>query len=403
MNILQIIDTCCPPDNYNRADGTTRVVTQLCHYYVNTCQDTCYIGYFHDNEINVVAPEFSDSIKLTLPIDTEELSLFIEGHAIDIIQYNVPGKQYMQLIPTISKVAHAQHIPMVYCFHFMPGREWCDYGTFDEVMFAITHQESVKIKFKHWLITKYRPLCEKIAKFKIRKKYNFAYRNCDKIVLFVESYIDKYLDIIGGGNRNKFIAIPNPLTYTDFLAKDKVRAKDKEVVIVGRLSEGQKRISIALQIWQLIEKNPLLNEWTLKIVGYGEDDAFYHSLANKYHLKHVSFEGHQDPRPYYKRAAIMISTAGYEGWPMVFMEAMPMGCCCLSFDSYDAIHSIIENGYNGRIIPDYDIKEYVNNLTELMLDNELRIKMGINAIDSSSRFTMEKIGAEWRALLEELV
>jgi hypothetical protein len=38
-----------------------------------------------------------------------------------------------------------------------------------------------------------------------------------------------------------------------------------------------------------------------------------------------------------------------------------------------------------------------------MLDNELRIKMGINAIDSSSRFTMEKIGAEWRALFEELV
>ena len=98
----------------------------------------------------------------------------------------------------------------------------------------------------------------------------------------------------------------------------------------------------------------------------------------------------------------MMMTSGYEGWPMVMMEAMPMGCCCISFDSFSAINDIIEDGYNGRVVPNNNIKKYAKYLSELMLDDNQRIMMSINAIESSKRFTLEKIGKQWHKLYEEL-
>ena len=95
----------------------------------------------------------------------------------------------------------------------------------------------------------------------------------------------------------------------------------------------------------------------------------------------------------------MMSTAAYEGWPMVMMEAMPMGCCCLGFDSYDAIHDIIEDGVNGRIIPDNDIKGYYQALSDLMQDENKRIAIGKSAIESSKRFSIDIIGKKWRDVL----
>ena len=87
---------------------------------------------------------------------------------------------------------------------------------------------------------------------------------------------------------------------------------------------------------------------------------------------------------------------------MVLMEAMPMGCCCLAFDSYDAIHDIIEDNKNGKIIPNNNIKAYYNALSELMLNDEKRIAMMLSAIDSSKQFSMEVIGEKWRDLLVKM-
>lgn len=36
-----------------------------------------------------------------------------------------------------------------------------------------------------------------------------------------------------------------------------------------------------------------------------------------YDLEHVSFEGFQQPKPYYERASILLLTSEYEGFPLV--------------------------------------------------------------------------------------
>lgn len=404
MNILQIIQTAPPPINNNRADGAGRVVTQLCQHFVNKYNDRCFLGYFLNNEEDIVTSVFSEAIQLSFTIDTKTFSDFVLNNDIDVIQINLPpAKRFIQPFLDICKVAESLCLSVVYNPHIIPGCEMLMYGSAKEILYCITHRKPCHDSVMNWCMNIFRPADLRFLKKRGKKKYNIAYEHCAKIVLFSEPYINRYLDIVEQTDRDRFSVIPNPLTFSEFLPEDEVKTKKKKVIFVGRLVESQKRVSAILKIWKYVEQNSLLDDWTLSIVGNGKDMPFYLWLTEKYKLKRVCFEGRQDPKPYYKESAIMVSTSAIEGWPMVLMEAMPMGCCCLSFDSYEAINDIIEDGSNGRIIPYNDIKGYAKCLMELMLNDKKRIKMGINAIQSSHRFTMDIIGEQWHHLFIELV
>jgi glycosyltransferase involved in cell wall biosynthesis len=44
-------------------------------------------------------------------------------------------------------------------------------------------------------------------------------------------------------------------------------------------------------------------------------------------------------------------TSAYEGWGLTLTEAQQMGVVPIAFDSFGAVYDIIENEYNGLIIP----------------------------------------------------
>lgn len=397
MNLLQITNTVCT--DTNQATGVNRVVTQLCDYLCRVHQDNCFLAYFEGG--GTATPLFKDSFCFKPSFEPNIFESFLLANRIDVISFNFAANQMLGKLKDVCMIARKHNIKMVYCHHFMPGSEGYSNGSSEEVWHSILLRKDVYDNLKKWMITIFKPLSTKIIHRITKDKYDKAYLECDKIVVFSEPYIDRYLNIVRGGNRGKFEVIPNPLSFSDFLPEESLKKKSKEVLFVGRLYEHQKRVSAALKIWRLIEQNSMLNEWTFRIVGNGKDEPFLRWLSEKYQLKRVSFEGRCDPKPYYERASIMISTSAYEGWPMVLMEALPMGCCCFAFDSYDAVHDIIKNGDNGRIIHDGDIKAYYRALTELMLNDEKRITMSKSAIESSKRFSMEIVGEKWRRLLAD--
>ena len=397
MNILQITNTAC--SDTNQATGVNRVVTQLSDYWSRIHQDNCFHAYFEKGEIT---PLFKDSFCLKRAFTDQEFETFLLKNKINVIIFNYAATQMLDIQNNIYNIAHKNNIKMVYCHHFMPGSEGYSHGSKEEVLYSLISKKDILDKLKKCIITFSRPLSTKLIQLIMRKRYEIAYQNCDKLVVFTDTFIDRFQNIIKKQNKQKFEVIPNPLSFSEFLPKDQLKNKTKEIIFVGRLVEAQKRVSAILKIWKLVEQNPLLTDWTLKIVGEGKDETFLHWLTKRYQLKRVSFEGRQDPKPYYEKASIMVSTSAYEGWPMVLMEAMPMGCCCLAFDSYDAIHDIIEDNKNGKIIPNNNIKAYYNALSELMLNDEKRIAMMLSAIDSSKQFSMEVIGEKWRDLLVKM-
>lgn len=397
MNILQITNTVCT--DTNQATGVNRVVTQLCDYLCRVHQDNCFLAYFEGG--GTATPLFKDSFCFKPTFNPLNFESFMLSNQIDVVSINYAANQMLGVVKDVCSIARKHNIKVVYCHHFMPGSEGYSHGSLEEVRYSILSRKNVFDKFKKWMISTSKPLSTKVIHRLLKRNYDTAYLECDKVVVFSEPYIDRYLDIVRGNDREKFEVIPNPLSFSEFLPEESLQGKSKEVIFVGRLQEPQKRVSAALKIWRLIEKNSMLDEWTFRIVGKGKDEPFLRWLAEKYQLRRVSFEGRHDPKPYYKRASVMISTSAYEGWPMVLMEAMPMGCCCFAFDSYDAVYDIIKNENNGRIIHNGDIKAYYQALAEIMLNDDKRIAMGKSAIESSKRFSMEIVGEKWRRLFCE--
>jgi glycosyltransferase involved in cell wall biosynthesis len=241
-----------------------------------------------------------------------------------------------------------------------------------------------------------------IGRILLQSKYRIPYESADKVVVLSENYFSPYLYYAGIKHSEKMIAIGNSLRFAQYITPNEIINKEKTVIVVARFDEDTKRLSYALRAWREIEKDTEYSDWKLQLVGDGRDMAFYRHLVKKWQLKHVEFTGQQNPEDYYNRASIFLMTSTAEGWPMVILEALQMGVPVIAMDSFGALHDMITDGYNGSIVPNNDIKNFIHAMKVLMKNEELRNKMATNAVESSKHFEITNILAQWKILFEQL-
>ena len=227
-----------------------------------------------------------------------------------------------------------------------------------------------------------------------RENYSIA----DMTILLSDRFIAPFSSLVREkGNHEKIRAIGNPAPFS--CANADLAGKRKELLFVGRMENGQKCMDFLLKIWARLENR--FPEWSLRFVGNGKDSDFCKELVARLSLNRVFFEGRQNPEKYYQSAAIFCMTSAYEGFPMVLVEAAAFGCVPVAFDSFAAVHDIIADGENGRIVPAFDLDKYAETLAELMSDDALRERLAQNALHIAEKFSPEKIGAAWEKLLAE--
>ena len=61
-----------------------------------------------------------------------------------------------------------------------------------------------------------------------------------------------------------------------------------------------------------------------------------------------------------------------------------MGVPTVAFDSFGALHDIIVDGSNGRIVPNNNLIAFQNALNNLLLNDDLRKQMSINAVEKGT-------------------
>ena len=88
---------------------------------------------------------------------------------------------------------------------------------------------------------------------------------------------------------------------------------------------------------------------------------------------------------------------------MVLTEAMSFGTIPFAFDSYSAVHDIIEDGKTGVLVKPFSINEYANKLASLMSDEDERNRMSANCITDVTRFSLDNIVNQWEDLFKSLV
>lgn len=400
MNLLTINSYDC---SAQAGGGVNQVTVALNRYFAKHCNIHCFLGFFeHIKSEFPRLPEIEDAIQLNRNIDKQALSEFLTKNKIDIIQINYLKKENVGAMPQIYDVAKKQNVKVIYAFHMCPLFQVGVHAPREQVWYSISHNERIIETLKFRFYTIFKGVLDPIVALLLRKQYKEAYDSCDKIVTLSPSYIEPYKKIAGIKESDKFTAIGNELRYEQYPTEEDIKNKQPIVLALARFQEETKRLSISMRCWKRLEKEGLFPNWKLQMVGDGKDMQFYKYLADKWKLKRIEFTGLQDPYEYCKKASLLLMASGTEGWPMVLMEATQLGLPAVVMDSYGAVHDIITDGYNGHIVKNNDTEAFYKAMIDLMQDDERRLTLSRNAVESSKRFETSKVVEKWMALFNEL-
>lgn len=235
--------------------------------------------------------------------------------------------------------------------------------------------------------------------FKYRKSYKKLYEYSDKIIVLSKSYISQFKLFVENISSDKILSIYNPCSFEKELYKFK---KKNELLFVGRLNTTQKRVDLLLKIWKKIYlKFP---NWKLNILGEGPDLTKLKNLAKKMNLERIYFVGYHDPVPYYKKAKFLCMTSSYEGLPLVLSEAQNYGVYPILFNSFASASDVVNNKVNGSLINPFDIKSYVNELSNLIINYNSNSKiLKLELKKNAERFSINVIGSQWIDLFNKTI
>ena len=147
-------------------------------------------------------------------------------------------------------------------------------------------------------------------------------------------------------------------------------------------------------------------EWQFMIVGEGDEGYKY--LKNKInHLdlnENIILSGFRpDIDKLLQNSSIFVLSSRYEGLPMALIEAISQGVACIAYDCVSGPSDIIDNEVNGILVKNQDKNEMTNQIIRLIENQELRQTLGENALKSSHKFSVEKIGRKWEDLFKEIL
>jgi glycosyltransferase involved in cell wall biosynthesis len=146
-------------------------------------------------------------------------------------------------------------------------------------------------------------------------------------------------------------------------------------------------------------------EWELHIGGIGPAEEDLRRLGAEHGLgDRLRLLGHVDDLDSRMRSAAVFAMASkYEGFAMVLIEAMSQGLPPLAYDCPRGPREVIRDSDVGFLVPDGDQEAYVAAMRKLMDDLDLRRRIGAAALRQSAEYSVERVGGQWEALIDELV
>lgn len=391
MNLLFLYGAEINPER----GGVQRVTSVLADEFSRRGNGVFYLSLPQNRTTNAYAERqfFLPETKFGTPANREFLKNFLREKRIDVL-VNQGG-----LGNECSGLAYAAKDAGV------PVVSVCHNGLIASAKnYRAIHETAWKRRGLGWLLplTDWAPV-KKLLLALYRRKYQAHYRELcaksDRVVLLSESF-KKELAFYFDGERcpENVVAIPNPCSFPPPATTPNPAEKRKELLFCGRIDFSQKRVDLMLEIWRrLFEAFP---DWSLTIVGGGVALDSAKRMAEKMNLDRVSFEGFQNPRPYYERAAVFCMTSAYEGFPMALFEATSFSSVPVAFNSYAAAADIIDDGENGILVPPMDCEKYANALAALMRDSARREHMAQAAAEKSRQFSADEIANKWERLFK---
>lgn len=329
----------------------------------------------------------------------DSLGKFLKERDIDVVVNMSRFFRHPLIMDAIGK--SGRDVKIVFMQHFAPGSEKKK-GTYGAGYHLLKLNPLNPL---YWLRATLYPLLKLPRTLRWKKIYKRVYDLSDRVVLLSEGYIEPYQRIAGIKENSKFVSIPNIYDRNEGMDPGNKGEwnKEKRVLVLSRMDEVQKRISLALQVWQLIEREPDLSDWQLDIVGTGHDMGAIKRLCSGLGLKNVTFHGWQESVPFLKRSAVLMMTSEYEGLPLSILEARSYGCVPIAYNSYASLKDVVTDGETGIIVDEFgDVDGYAGKLMTLMRDDDKRNRMALNSVSGFEKFSSANIALKWKEMLEQI-
>lgn len=225
------------------------------------------------------------------------------------------------------------------------------------------------------------------------------YGEIDYLLLLTEELKSEVeSELFGFNQKTKCLTVPNFIEDKKFI-KDIERKN--QIISVGRLSP-EKGFNRLLLIWkEFLVKN---KNYILKIVGDGPEKEKLIQLAKTLNISDsvvfTGFLSNDEAVKEIRESKVYVMTSIHEALPMVLLESLSEGTPIIAYDVRVGPRAIIKDGYNGFLVKENDIEDFVEKLYSLLREDGLYNNMSKNAITSSKEYSVEKIKGIWSDILE---
>lgn len=181
--------------------------------------------------------------------------------------------------------------------------------------------------------------------------------------------------------------------------------KENTILTVGRIGTFQKNTELLLESLKDVYK--ILENWTVKIIGPIEPN--FEKYISQFFLENpqlkskVKFLGKIEDKltldNEYRKAKVFVLTSRFEGFPLVFLEAMQAGCYIVTSD-VESAYDVTNYGKHGWIFPVGDVEKLKEALIETCL-NESKLSNNYKLIQDFAydEFHWPIIGEKLNGLL----
>lgn len=187
--------------------------------------------------------------------------------------------------------------------------------------------------------------------------------------------------------------IYNPLTLEP---GNPSQGNTKKFLAVGRFSHLHKGFDLLIDAFNIFaQKN---KEWTLDIVGGGEEEQIYKKMIAEYGLQdriHIHPFTNQI-QSYYSNAQIYVLSSRWEGFGLVLVEAMAHGLPIVSSNLPTSKEIMSDFGMYFTIGNIYELAQQLHNATEIDWKKE-----SSKAIEIAKRFDISNIIEQWKNIIYE--
>lgn len=225
----------------------------------------------------------------------------------------------------------------------------------------------------------------------------WAAKYCDYVVTLTRR--DKELWQQGLKNiKAKIVPIANPTPYENI--ENTPSLEYKTVLAMGRLTY-QKGFDLLLDAWALVCKRN--HDWTLKIVGSGEDELKLKEQAKRLDIENrvIFISATKDVQQYFRTSSFFCLSSRFEGFGMVLIEAQSFGLPIIAFDCEAGPSDLIEHEENGYLIEQLNTESLARILLKSLKLQDIEYQKMVDfSFANSKNYTLESILPNWVDLIK---